>query len=191
MNGTPGTPPEKKALTWQGLLAITVKSRHDPAWAARTANLRLGAHPATEPAARALTDRYLTGLSDTQRPGARRAVALCAKHPNVHQVAKGTRMPFGASLAALHAAEFGYAPGAHPDGPARPNTITGSVDPLPMLDLDPAVAIIDILLERAARTRTPVNFFDLAATLIGWGNGISADSHTARTRILTDFYARH
>lgn len=172
------------APTWADLVGLALRARHDAALAGQAAALRLGAHPATEVSAYAHTEPYLTALPRAQRVGARRAAAICAKHPGAAQPPRESAfMPLGRSFARLHQAVHHGPPGA--DATA----ISRQVDALAMLDVEAAAQAIDLLVGRCAAAHVAVNFFDLTSALVRWGNGITSASREARARIVTDFYS--
>lgn len=156
--------------------------------AVRTGLVAVGEVPALS-----ATGAYTAALSsDSQKAGARRAAAIRATHKDCrpHRGQRGDSEPssprkgLGRSLAELHRAENR---GQHPDD-RTVNQIVGQVNALPLLDRDNAALVLHQLLGRCTGAGVPVDFFDLARSLIHWGNGVSPHSQAVRRRIVSDFY---
>lgn len=172
---------EPSQLTWHSLIGRTIAERARPS--NRVNALRMGAHPATELAATAHTAAYLTHLDALEARGARRAAAICAKHPHVAH-ADFPLGKLGSSLRLLHRDATGSWPGLS----VSRNQIEAQVCSLPMLDVDSAATVLDGLVRRCGEAQIGVNFYALARTLIGWGNGITPASQAARATVVVDFH---
>ena len=188
---------------WQGLIGRVLFCREwnqdttkDNRFSGYIAALRMAVTSATEVNAYAYTEAYLSSLPEPQRVGARRAAGICASTPRVMTTAdpasKDADSPaprLGASLRHLYHHETDQWPATfEPDGTPRQNALLNQVNSLPLLDLEQAAALFFSLIKRCEEARVRVDYFDLARTLIYWGNGRSESSRKARQRLLRDFY---
>lgn len=136
------------------------------------AAIRAGITPVGETTAIAQAAPYLSGLHPRAHPAALRAAAIRAINRDVPHSTAGT---LGKSLARLAAVEGG-------------SSIGEQVAVLPLMNVDAAALVLDGLIGRCARPRIPVNFYDLARTLIYWGDGASSKSSRGRNKIVLDFH---
>ncbi|WP_185995562.1 type I-E CRISPR-associated protein Cse2/CasB [Nocardioides campestrisoli] len=147
-----------------------------------------GIHPMTEAGAFPYTEAALSGLSVSQRVGARRAAAMIAVHRDARATSEG-HTPIGSTLRSLHAKAHSSWPG-DVDGKSVPKrtAMSMSVDSLPLLDVDNAAQVISGLVGRCAQHGIPVDFASLATTLTFWGDGLSSKSRSHRAKVVQDFY---
>lgn len=182
------------APDWRGLIAEVLARRdstHSGGYRSAMAAARI---PATEVNALAYTERFLSALNRDQKIGARRAAGICAATSGAHQprpdeTGKHPYLPIGQSLRNLYIAVNGTNP-ASLDGKGNVvhNALLAQVNSLPMLDVELAAATFGLLIDRCAAKHINVNYFDLARTLIHWGNGITLQSRDTRSAVLTAFY---
>ncbi|WP_101525910.1 type I-E CRISPR-associated protein Cse2/CasB [Nocardioides houyundeii] len=147
-----------------------------------------GIHPMTEASAFPYTEAILSGLSPSQRVGARRAAAMIAVHRDVRATSERST-PIGTTLRSLHAKAHSSWPG-DVDGKSVPKrtAMSMSIDSLPLLDVDNASQVISGLVGRCAQHGIPVDFASLATTLTFWGDGLSSKSRSHRAKVVQDFY---
>lgn len=72
--------------------------------------------------------------------------------------------------------------------PANRDSVARRLALLPEMDFDSAVDTVSALVAFANSERISVNFFDLAATLYFWGDGLTDHSVRTRNRVLSDYY---
>jgi CRISPR type I-E-associated protein CasB/Cse2 len=156
------------------------------------AAVRCGLTPQGDLQAHAVTAPYTIGLTGSQARGARRAAAIRATHKDVPRTSPGPSIRLGGCLADLFFRNEGWYPSDKGDE-AQKNRggeqIVQQIGVMGLLDTDEAALILHQLVGRCA-VGVPVDFEDLARTLIYWGNGISAQSTKVRQRVVSDFYAR-
>lgn len=175
---------EDTDLTWRSLVGRTLAERDRPSH--RIAALRQGVHAATELGAMPYTEAYFGRLAPRQRAGARRGVAICAKHTGTRQVDReGPRLGLGSSLRLLHR----DATGAWPGHSESRNQIESQVASLTYLDLESTASVLDGLVGRCGEAGVVVDFFDVTRTLVDWGDGATPESRVTRARVITHFYS--
>lgn len=185
------------APTWRHLIGEVLARRESPRGGGYLAAMRAAAIPATEVNALGYTERYLSTLRTDQRTGARRAAGICATAVGARQPQRGengsrTYRPIGASLRDLYVKVNGSAPSSlDSSGNQVNNAMLMQINSLPMLDLETAAATFGLLIDRCSAHHISVDYYDLAYTLINWGNGISPASQQTRAKVLTGFYTNH
>ena len=113
-----------------------------------------------------------------------RVAAIIALNPDAKQ-------KDGQSLGqALHKLYQRLNEGRSPNGESS-GSVVNRIQTLPMLDFERAAEAIDSLIEYLASEQIGVDFYDVAKTLLRWGNGISEESRYIRNRIIRDFYRQH
>lgn len=169
----------KQPPAWSALISRIQDERHAARSSPAVIAGKHAVHASTEHLAYSITERYTAQLNPEQRIGLRRAVGICA----IHADARPGELSLGTSLALMHVKDRGHQPGS-----GESNSITMQVDALPMLDIEAAAQVLDLFVGRCADEGVPVNFHDLARTLMAWGNGITDRSKAARARVVRDFY---
>lgn len=182
MTETVETTDAPKVLDWKGLIREVLAKRDNPVFAGQTSAFRTGISPASEIFAFGHTEKYLAYLKREKRPAARRAAAICAfskgaNQPKLNKDGKYPYRPIGHSLRDLK-----------DKGGGGGNAITMQVNSLPLLDMESAAVVFGLLVKRCAAEKITVNYFDLARTLINWGNGISPESRETRSDVVAAFY---
>lgn len=182
------------APDWRTLIGLAVTRRTQSRYAGYTAALRGAAVSATEKNAYAHTEPYLSSLTQRQRVGARRAAGICAASPGAHQPARkedgrSPYRPLGHSLRDLYMAVNKTAPSTLDGNGIVNNAMLMQINSLPMLDVEQAAAVFGLLVTRCSNNGITVDHFDVARTLIDWGNGISTNSQKTRSQVLTAFYS--
>jgi CRISPR type I-E-associated protein CasB/Cse2 len=162
----------------------TDPSRPHAGWLAAVRN---GLVTATEVQALPATATFTSGLTGAhQQKGARKAAAI-------RTINKKTRsftatddhryQPLGVSLRVLYKADRGR----YPDD-ASADALTMQINALPLMDLESATTVLNQMVGRCAGQGVTVDFYDLARTLIWWGNGISPASRRTRNNVVAAFY---
>lgn len=162
----------------------TDPSRPHAGWLAAVRN---GLVTATEVQALPATATFTSGLTGAhQQKGARKAAAI-------RTINKKTRsftatddhryQPLGVSLRVLYKADRGRYP-----NDASADALTMQINALPLMDLESATTVLNQMVGRCAGQGVTVDFYDLARTLIWWGNGISPASRRTRNNIVAAFY---
>lgn len=182
------------APDWRRLISLAVTRRTQSRYAGYTAALRGAAVSATERNAFAHTEPYLSSLNQRQRVGARRAAGICAASPGAHQPSrkgdgKSPYRPIGQSLRDLYVVVNKADPSTLDGNGVVNNAMLMQINSLPMLDVEQAAAVFGLLVSRCSDHGITVDYFDMARTLIDWGNAISTKSQQSRSRVLTDFYS--
>lgn len=117
---------------------------------------------------------FIDGLRrPDERSGAMRAAAIRVNHKDA---VPSRQASLGASFARLAAVAGG-------------SSIERQVGALPLLDLEAAAATLDGLVGRCPKAGIPVDFVDLARTLVAWGTGATIRSQSVRNQIVLDFYS--
>lgn len=171
------------ARTPNDLITVILHRRQDPAFAAQLAAIRSALTSATEVYALGHTEPYLAGLPRVAATGARRAAAITAVAQDTLQASPNTYLPLGASLRRLYAVDN---PGKDPV--THVSAFTQQVNSLPLLDVESAAAVLSLLVQRCGSAQVPMNFYDLLATLMWWGNGIGSHSRDTRANVVARFY---
>ena len=171
-----------KELTWKGLIKEALRVRDESNLAGHTSALRAAISPASETFAFAYTEKYLSRLKPVQRAAARRAAAICAsskgaKQPDKQADGKPTFKPIGRSIGDLKNRSGGAG-----------DSIASQINSLPLLDMESAATVLGLLIQRCAAKGITVDYFDLARTLINWGNGINEKSRNTRGNVVAAFH---
>lgn len=179
---------------WEDLIGAVLTQRDATRGGAFTAAIRAALTPATENQALGYTEAFLADLRPVQKIGARRAAAICAANPHARQPAhpdgKRPYRPVGHSLRDLYMSENNNRAPATLDntGATVQNALLMQINSLPMLDVESAANVLSLLISRCNQKNITVDYYRLARTLIGWGNGITPASQQTRSQVLTDFY---
>lgn len=164
-------------------------NREDPSrpHAGWLAAVRAGLVSATDTQALPATVAYIQHLQgEQQRVGARRAAAIRAvQKPTKDFEPTETEKwrALGKSFSLLYRAEYGRYPrdDSH-------EAMAAQINALPLMDVESAAVVLNQLIGRCAGHGISVDFRDLSATLVFWGNGISPASRRTRDRVVLVFY---
>ena len=187
--------PEQKP--WKALLLEVSQwakeRKNNPRCRAACAAIRQGATPFTQMRA---YPYVLPAVPDDARPEQRNALlrvaALAAEYDRVpHSSEKKRRNSLGRWAYRVATAENknGRAQSVSPDNPGM---IAARLAYLHTQDMEEAARAIRRIFEVASTIPgpvPPVDYFDIADTLMRWGNGVSPESQYVRMRIIEEFYS--
>lgn len=188
-DGAARTTPRPESQLMAVVEARLIANRTDPSrpHAGWLAAVRNGLVSATEIQALAATATFTSGLVRArQQEGARKAAAVRAINKRTRSfttTADDRYQPLGLSLRFLYKADRGR----FPDDTSA-DALTMQINALPLMDLASATTVLNQMVGRCAGQGVTVNFYDLARTLIWWGNGISPASRRTRSNVIAAFY---
>ncbi|MDY5137699.1 type I-E CRISPR-associated protein Cse2/CasB [Actinotignum timonense] len=181
-----------KALLLQVLQWAKERDKNPRARAA-CAVIRQGATPFTQVRA---YPYVLPAAPENARPEQRNALlrvaALAAEYDRVPHSSEGKRRNSLGRWAYRVATAEGKNGRAQSVSPDNPGMIAARLAYLHTQDMEEAARSIKRIFEVASTIPgpvPPVNYFDIADTLMRWGNGVSPESQYVRMRVIEEFYS--
>ena len=178
---------------WKALLYEILQRRKDPDYRAARAAIRQGATPFTQVRA---YPYVLPAVPEDARPEQRNALlrvaALAAEYdrvPHSHEGKRRNSLGRWAYRVATAENKNGRAQSVSPDNPGM---IAARLAYLHTQDMEEAARSIKRIFDVASTIPglvPPVNYFDIADTLMRWGNGLSPQSQHIRMRVIEEFYS--
>ncbi|MFE1523174.1 type I-E CRISPR-associated protein Cse2/CasB [Schaalia turicensis] len=183
---------------WKALLLEVSEwakeKKNNPRYRAACAAIRQGATPFTQMRA---YPYVLPAAPENARPEQRNALlrvaALAAEYGNRVSHSPGDKRSNSlgrwAYRVAIAEGKNGRAQSVSPDNPGM---IAARLAYLHTQDMEEAARSIKRIFEVASTIPgpvPPVNYFDIADTLMRWGNGVSPESQYVRMRVIEEFYS--
>ncbi|MDK7198403.1 type I-E CRISPR-associated protein Cse2/CasB [Actinotignum sanguinis] len=182
---------------WKALLLEVSKwakeKKNNPRSRAACAVIRQGATPFTQVRA---YPYVLPAVPEDARPEQRNALlrvaALAAEYDRVPHSHEGKRRNSLGRWAYRVATAEGKNGRSQSVAPDKPGMIAARLAYLHTQDMEEAARSIRRIFEVASTIPgpvPPVNYFDIADTLMRWGNGLSPQSQHIRMRVIEEFYS--
>lgn len=180
----------------RALILRILAQRNGKSFTKARSNLRRGADDTTESYAVPYVFPSLPeGASERDKTVLLRMAAIAAQYVNIPYISEDSvkvrRKSFGQWCYEISLARAKMQNESFKPDPEKPDVIGQRLAYLHTQDFEEAVrAVIRILdIADSLNPVPPLDYLDLYDTLRRWGNGISAASQHARSRVLRDYYA--
>lgn len=166
------------APAWVALIGQVIARRDDKDYAGQRSALRRGLRPHGQDYATPVVAPFSRG---DNLAALTRAAALPAVHTAPHR----SGVSFGRAMSELTKRRTGDWPASDP---AKRDNIGRRVVLLPRLPMESAVKEMSTLLAFASSEGISIDYYDLARTILNWGDGLDDESKAVRSSVMVDYY---